>query len=111
MASDQQVSARAILLAEAELRRLGHRRVMQQLEQVEPDLMSYVFEELSAIHRRLLKLGDTAEQTQRCYRRVQRLVLVSILSMRHGHHELWRDLMGGSDDPDEVDPSDQDLGD
>ncbi len=108
MASDQQVSARAILRAQAELRRLGHRRVMQQLEQVEPDLMSYVFEELSAIHRRLLKLGDTAEQTQRCYRRVQRLVLVSILSMRHGHHELWRDLMPPPPEDDPASPGDPD---
>jgi hypothetical protein len=92
MASDQQVSARAILRAENELRRFGHRQTMTQLEQVEPDLSSHLWEELSDIHRRLLSLGGLPKESQRCYRRIQRLMLVTILAMRHGHHELWRDL-------------------
>ena len=99
MASDQMVSARAILRAETELRRVGHRQAMTQLEQVEPDLSSHLWEELSEIHRRLLALGGPPKQSQRCYRRVQRLMLVSILALRHGHHELWRDLHGPAPEP------------
>jgi len=105
MASDQMVSAQAILRAESELRRVGHKQVMDQLEQAEPDLSSHLWEELSEIHRRLLALGGPPKQSQRCYRRIQRLMLVSILALRHGHHELWRDLY----DPDpEVDPPESD---
>lgn len=102
MASDRTVSIRAILRAESELRRVGHKQVMDQLEQTEPDLSSHLWEELSYIHRRLLSFGGTAKQSRRCYRRVQRLMLVTILSMRHGHHELWRDLHG-PEDPSEPD--------
>lgn len=99
MTSDQQVSARAILRAESELRRLGHRRVMEQLEQIEPDLSSHLWERLSAIHQQLLNMGSSAQTTQRVYRQVQTLMLIGILSLRHGHYELWRDLVGDDDPP------------
>ncbi|MGB0766266.1 MAG: hypothetical protein ACPGYV_00995 [Phycisphaeraceae bacterium] len=99
MATDQQVSARAILRAESELRRVGHRQTMTQLEQVEPDLSGHLWEELSDIHRRLLSLGGSPKASQRCYRRIQRLMLVAILALRHGHHELWRDLHGPEEEP------------
>ncbi len=99
MASDQQVSARAILRAESELRRLGHRRVMEQLEQVEPDLSSHVWEQLTAIHQQLLNLGAPAKTTQRVYRQVQALMLIGILSLRQGHYELWKDLVGDDEPP------------
>jgi len=99
MASDQQVSARAILRAESELRRVGHRQAMTQLEQVEPDLSSHLWEELSDIYRRLLALGGPPTESRRCYRCVQRLTLVTILALRHGHHELWRELHAPQDAP------------
>jgi len=99
MASDQQVSARAILRAESELRRVGHRQTMTQLEQIEPDLSGHLWEALSDIHRRLLALGGSPKESQRCYRRIQQLMLVTILAMRHGHHELWRDLHGPEESP------------
>ena len=44
MASDQMVSARAIPRAETELRRAGHHQIMNQLEQLEPDLSSHLWE-------------------------------------------------------------------
>jgi len=94
MASDQTVSARAILRAETELRRAGHRQMMTQLEQTESDLSSHLWEQLSDFHRRLLALGEPPKASQRSYRRVQHLMLVTILAMRHGHHELWQDLYG-----------------
>ncbi len=99
MASDQTVLARTILRAQSELRRVGHRQTMTQLEQVEPDLSGYLWEQLSEIHRLLLTLGGPPKTSQRCYRRVQQLMLVTILALRHGHHELWRDLHGPPDIP------------
>lgn len=99
MASDQQVSARGILRAESELRRVGHRQTMAELEQIEPDLSSHLWEQLSDIHRRLLSLGGTPKESQRCYRRIQQLMLIAILSLRDGHHELWLDLHGPEDPP------------
>ena len=104
MASDQQVSARAILRAESELRRVGHKQTMAQLEQVEPDLSGHLWEELSATHRRLLALGGPPKESRRCYRRIQRLMLVTILALRHGHHELWRDLHGPAPAEDSPEP-------
>ena len=94
MASDQTVSARAILRAENELRRVGHRQALDQLEQTEPDLSSHLWEHLSAINRQLLTLGGPPQASHACYRQVQHLMLVTILAMRHGHHELWRDMHG-----------------
>lgn len=106
MASDQMVSVRAILRAESELRRVGHKQTMDQLEQTEPDLSSHLWEQLSDIHRRLLSLGGPPKESQRCYRHVQRAMLVSIVAMRHGHHELWRDLHGPPDVSDDTPESD-----
>lgn len=103
MASDQMVSARAILRAESELKRVGHRQTMNQLEQTEPDLSSHLWEQLSDLHRRVLTLGGPPKESQRCYRRIQHLLLVAVLAMRHGHHELWQDLHGPATPP-EVPP-------
>ena len=103
MASDQQVSARSILRAESELRRVGQRKTMDQLEQVEPDLIGHLWEELSGIDRRLLALGGPPKESHRCYRRIQRLVIVTVLALRHGHHELWRDLHGPPEVPPDAD--------
>lgn len=64
--ADQLVSARAILRAEAELRRVGHRQTMTQREQIEPDLSGHLWEQLSDIHRRLLSLGGSPKESQRC---------------------------------------------
>ena len=93
MATDQQVTARAVLRAVAELERQGPGPAMRLLEQTEPDLAEYVMETLSLIHRRLLALGGNAAQSRRVYRQVQGLVLVSVGSLRHAHHQLWREQM------------------
>lgn len=92
MASDQTVSARAILRAESELKRIGHHQTMNHLEQIEPDLSSHLWEQLSCINQQLLTLGGPPQASQECYRQVQHLMLVTFLAMRHGHHELWHDL-------------------
>ena len=82
MASDRPVSARTILRAEEQLRRVGHCRTMDLLEQDETDLSSHLLEELSQIHRHILALGGPAKPSQRCYRRVQHIALITVLALR-----------------------------
>ncbi len=94
MASDQQVSARAVLDAVMELRRKGVTRVIEHLEQIEPDLTNYLLEDLTRIHQHLMALGASSRHTQRVYREVQSLALVSITALRKGHFELWRQDVG-----------------
>lgn len=99
MASDQQVSPRAVLRAVlraiAEVRRAGTRRVLEHLEQVEPDLASHLMEELSLVHRELARTAATAAEVRRVQRRVQSLLLVCITALRTAHHELWRERTVG----------------
>ena len=76
------VSAEAITRALSELRQHGHMPSMQQLEQTEPELMSHVWEELSAIYQRLLKLGIAPRSTRRLYRHIQSLIVTVVLAIR-----------------------------
>jgi len=94
MASDQQVSARAVLDAVMELRRQGPAQVIEHLEQVEPELTNYLLESLSQIHQHLMMLGAPSRRTQRVYRQVQAMALVAITALRNGHFELWRHDVG-----------------
>lgn len=88
--SDQQVSAKAVLDAVMSLRRRGATTVLEELEQVEPDLTNYLLESLSDLHRKLLALGGPAKASQRVFVQFQHLSLVCITALRRGHFELWR---------------------
>jgi hypothetical protein len=59
MPSDAIVSARDVLAALAEVRRLGPRRAWSDMEAAEPDLAEFALEELSAVHQRLLATAAT----------------------------------------------------
>jgi hypothetical protein len=76
------VSAEAITRALSELRHHGHLPLMQQLEQTEPELMSYVWESLSDIHQHLLRLGIQPQATRRMYRHIQSLIVTVVLANR-----------------------------
>jgi hypothetical protein len=76
------VSARDVLNALSEIRRRGQWPLLQELEPVEPDLTSYILEELSLIHGTLVKTGAKAKGLRRAQRQVQSLVLVCVLSLR-----------------------------
>ena len=90
MASDQQVTAAVVLETLLELQRIGPARAMQRLEQVEPDLMEFLLENLSQLHHRLLDLGGPAKKTRRIFHQAQRVALVCVESMRKGHFRLWQ---------------------
>jgi hypothetical protein len=86
MASDQQVSAGDVLRALSRLRRHGIDEVMRELEAVEPDLASFLMEEFALVHRDLLALGGPPKRSRRAQRRVQDLVVVSVMAVREAHH-------------------------
>ncbi len=90
VASDQQVTASVVLETLLEVQRIGPARAMQRLEQVEPDLMEFLLEDLSQLHHRLLDLGGPAKKSRRIFHQVERLALVCVESMRKGHFRLWQ---------------------
>src|SRR2546423_7735641 len=96
MTRDQQVSAKAVLRAVLKLRRQGTGRAMAELEQVEPDLASYVMEELSLVHRDLLALAGPPKRTSRLQRRIELLALTCVAALREAHYELWSGIWGKS---------------
>jgi hypothetical protein len=107
MASDQQVNSQLILQSLLELQRQGPTPAMEHLEKVEPDLASYLMETLSLVYHKLLALGAPAKKTQRVYRQIQTMALVCIVSLRKGHHELWRDTTMGEGIK-QLEPADED---
>jgi hypothetical protein len=90
MPSDQQVTSKMILQTLQELTRTGTTPALEHLEQVEPDLASYLMETLTTIYHQILGLGGSAKTSRRVYRQVQLLALVCIVALRKGHYELWR---------------------
>ena len=94
MASDQTVHARLILQAQAELERLGTRRIYSLLEQTEPDLAEVILESTTALYHQLLHLGATPKEARRIHHAAERLVLVCILSLQKAHAALWQDGTG-----------------
>jgi len=96
VASDQQVNSRSVLRAISEVRREGTKRVLEHLEQVEPDLASHLMEELSLIHRDLLHTGAKPIRVRRLQRQIESLVLVCVTALRVAHYELWRQQAEGT---------------
>ncbi|MGB1125728.1 MAG: hypothetical protein ACPG4Q_11020 [Phycisphaeraceae bacterium] len=82
---EQAVSARDVLLAIHEYLRLGHTRVIENLEQREPDLAEHLMEGLSQIHRDLLNAGLDARHTRKLYRSVEALALVCVRALETAH--------------------------
>jgi hypothetical protein len=96
MASDQVVVAQDVLRAVMELRRLGNRRALEELEQREPDLSEFLLEELTAVHHDLLHIGAGPGRVRRLSGRVETLALVMVHALRHAHLRLWRDEAAGT---------------
>ena len=103
MASDQQVTSKMILQTLQELTRTGTTPVLEQLEQVEPDLASYLMETMTTIYHQIIELGGSSKKSQKVYRQVQSLALVCIIALRKGHYELWKPNLPDVDDEDRAD--------
>ena len=83
--SEQVVTGRDVLTAVYECQRLGHRRVIENLEQREPDLTEHLLEGLSQVHHDLLNAGLTAKETRKLYRSLEALTLVCIRALETAH--------------------------
>jgi hypothetical protein len=64
-ASDAVVCAKYVLDAIVRLRRLGRDRVTSELEALEPELLEYALEELTAMHAAMADLGLRARDVRR----------------------------------------------
>lgn len=95
MTTDRGVTSRMILQSMAQLERRGRQIVLEELEQVEPELVEFLLENLSRIYQRLLETGAKPKRVQRLNRRIETLVLTVVLAIRTAHLELWRKDMGG----------------
>jgi hypothetical protein len=86
---DRLVDSKLILEALSELKRRGNKRVMAELESIEPELAGHIMEELSAIYQDLGKTGASNRQLRDLYRQIESLVLLSILALRNAQRRLW----------------------
>ena len=104
MATDQVVSSKDVLQALMELRRVGGRWSLEELERQEPDLTEFMLEELSALHALLLESGAAARHVRRASRRAEATAVVLVSALRQAHRRLWREEAEGTRLA-EVDPS------
>lgn len=88
MPSDQLVSARHVLQAAMELQRRRSRRVLSELEKLEPDLAEYVLENLTQLHHELVRHGLSGREARRVYRLAESTVLVSLVALRRAYRSL-----------------------
>ena len=72
------VEARHVLKAAHEIKRTGHTRTMNRLEQRHPDLLDHTLEELSNFYRQLLELGPPPRKARQLYRSIEALLLTCI---------------------------------
>ena len=97
MPSDQLVSARHVLQSTLELQRRRSRRVLSELEKLEPDLAEYVIENLTQLHHRLVRYAQSTKEARRIYRFAESTLLVSLLSLQKGYRELMHVDHGGDE--------------
>lgn len=86
MSTDKHISARTVLDAVLAIKRIGIKRALEQLEDAEPELASFVMESLSTVHQQLLALGGRAKPTQRVLREIESIILVCITSLLTRDH-------------------------
>ena len=96
MASDQLVTARDVLRAVAEVRRVGRGAVLRDWERREPDLAEHLMEGLSDLHRLVLALAAHPRQERRLMRQIEALALVLLTALRRAQLRLW-DQADGAD--------------
>lgn len=111
MASDQLVTARHVLRSVSELQRRHSRRILLELERLEPDLAEYVIENLSQLHHKLARHDLSRDEVMHVFRHAESTLLVSLLALRQGYRELLGhdglaeyNLPTPDDEPPTVDP-------
>jgi hypothetical protein len=74
-----------------QLRRRGHQAVLEELEQLEPDLLEYALEQLGSVHKLVLDGELSPRLARRLVRQTEELALALITSLRAAHLRLWQD--------------------
>jgi hypothetical protein len=89
MASDRLVTSQHVLRAVMEYDRRGSTAVLSDLEKLEPDLVEYLLETLTALHHDLARQGLSELNARKSYRRAEKTALICVIALRHAHRELW----------------------
>lgn len=89
MSSDRIVTPQHVLASVMELQRRGSRRVLSDLESLEPDLTEHLLEGLTQLYHMLLRVGASGKEARRIYRQAESTALVCLMALRKGHADLW----------------------
>jgi hypothetical protein len=105
MPSDQLVSARDVLRAIEEVRRVGIDRLLLDWEQREPDLAEHLLEAISDLHHRVMEIAPHPKAQRRLIRQTETLILVLLTALRRALLRHWEDgeTVPGRTDPPEPD--------
>jgi hypothetical protein len=87
MSSDRLVTPDHLLKAVMEYERRGSKRLLPELEKLEPDLVEYLLESLTRLYH---SLGLCGTDARKAYRQAEKTAVVCILALRKAHHDLWR---------------------
>lgn len=73
-------TAKDLLTAISDLQRRGPRRILEDLERIEPEVAEYFLEQLTEIHHQVMTACLSSRDVRRISRRVESLVLVALLT-------------------------------
>ena len=112
MPNDRQVvTARAVLQAVLAVQRQGNHRMIQHLEQIEPELVEYFLETLTQIAQNLSRQDLPEKTRRRLVDQLESMCLVCITAVRKAHYDLWQQTPMGDEllrrDPSLAEPQDQ----
>ena len=93
--------ARHVLKAATEYERQGSRRVLPELEALEPDLAEFLLEKLTRLYHQLAQLGFPDADARRAYRLAKKTAVVCVMAQRQAHRDLWGWDEGGLPPPEE----------
>jgi hypothetical protein len=89
--TDQLVLAQDVLNAILEIRRVGVKRLVEEMEACEPDLCEFFLEEWTNIHSELSQQRFRARRLKELGERIQIFALTLVRSLRAAQLRLWED--------------------
>lgn len=99
MPTDQLVSARDVLRAIQEVRRIGIDRLLREWELREPDLLEHLLEGISELHRRVAEIAPHPKAERRLVRRIETLILILLTALRRALLRHWQEEPTPMEDP------------
>jgi hypothetical protein len=88
--SDQLVDPKAMLEAISELKRRGNDVIMKELELIEGELASFIFEVESLIYKTLVQNGVASKRLRKLIVQIESMALVCVLALRQAQLRLWQ---------------------